>query len=60
MPGTMASMPYLAVPLVLGGMSSCGTDWPTSVYWPGVFSLIAFSSSAVHTLLALPSETILA
>ena len=56
----MASMPYLAVPLVLGGMSSCGTDWPTSVYWPGVFSLIAFSSSAVHTLLALPSETILA
>src|SRR4029077_6000697 len=44
----------------LGGMSSCGTDWPTSVYWPGVFSLIAFSSSAVHTLLSLPSETILA
>ncbi len=53
-------MPNLAVPLVLGGMSSCGTDWPTSERWSGVLSFSAFSSSGVHTLVAFPSETILA
>ena len=27
-----ASMPYLAVPFVFAGMSSCGSDWPIFVY----------------------------
>ena len=57
MPGSITSMPYLAVPLVLEGMSSCGTDTPIMVYWSGVFSLIAFSSSGVKVLVALPLFT---
>jgi hypothetical protein len=32
MPGSMTSMPYLAVPSLLEGMSSCGTETPTRVY----------------------------
>ncbi len=32
MPGRKVSMPYLAVPLVFDGMSSCGTDTPIMVY----------------------------
>ena len=50
-------MPYLQVPLVFEGMSSCGNEWPILVYWSGVLSLMALSSSAVHTLLALPLLT---
>ncbi len=51
-------MPYLAVPLVLGGMSSCGTDTPTLVYWSGVLSVIALRSSGVKVLVILPLLTI--
>src|SRR6266576_1614186 len=36
-----ASIPNLAVPSVLLGMSSCCTERPISTYWSGVFSLIA-------------------
>src|SRR4051795_5587586 len=57
MPGNMTSMPYLAVPLVFGGISSCGTETPTMVYWSGVFSLIALSSSGVKVLVILPLLT---
>ena len=32
-------MPYLAVPLVLAGMSSCGTDLPIKTYWSGCLQL---------------------
>src|SRR3954447_12849354 len=58
MPGSITSMPYFAVPLTLDGMSSCGTETPIMVYWSGVFSLIAFSSSGVKVLVALPLLTI--
>src|SRR6266581_4273100 len=58
MPGSMTSMPYFAVPLVLAGMSSCGTDMPIRAYWSGVFSVIALSSSGVKVLVALPLLTI--
>src|SRR3569833_1026683 len=58
MPGSMTSMPYLAVPLIFGGISSCGTETPTIVYWSGVFSLIALSSSGVKVLVILPLLTI--
>ena len=58
MPGSMTSMPYLAVPLVLEGISSCGTETPIMVYWSGVLSLIALSSSGVKVLVALPLLTI--
>src|ERR1700687_4674696 len=57
-PGNMTSMPYLAVPLVLEGISSCGTDTPVMVYWSDVFSLIAFSSSGVKVFVAFPLLTI--
>ena len=57
MPGRLTSMPYLAVPLLLEGMSSCGTETPTRVYWSGVFNLIAFNSSGVKVLVALPLLT---
>ena len=53
-------MPYLAVPFVFAGMSSCGSDCPIFVYWSVVFSLIALSSSADQALLALPPATICA
>src|SRR3954452_14044259 len=53
----MTSVPYLAVPLVFGGLSSCGTETPTMVYWSGVFSLIALSSSGVKVLVILPLLT---
>src|ERR1051325_4252201 len=53
----MTSMPYLAVPLVFGGISSCGTETPIMVYWSGVFSLIAFSSAGVKVLVILPLLT---
>src|SRR6185369_128142 len=58
MPGNMTSMPYLADPLLLGGISSCGTETPIMVYWSGVFSLIALSSSGVKVLVILPLLTI--
>src|SRR6266478_613490 len=58
MPGSMTSMPYFAVPLVLDGMSICGTDTPITLYWSGVFSVIALSSSGVKVLVALPLLTI--
>src|SRR3954454_12961124 len=58
MPGSITSMPYFAVPLTLDGMSSCGTETPIMVYWSGVFSLIALSSSGVKVLVALPLLTI--
>ncbi len=60
MPGTCASMPYLQVPLVFDGMSSCGSEWPILVYWSGVFSVIALSSSGDQALFALPLCTICA
>src|SRR3954452_7866906 len=58
MPGSMTSMPYLADPLIFGGISSCGTETPTIVYWSGVFSLIVLSSSGVKVLVILPLLTI--
>ncbi len=57
MPGSMTSMPYLAVPLVFDGISSCGTETPILVYWSGVLSLIALRSSGVKVLVALPLLT---
>ena len=57
MPGSMTSMPYLVVPFVLPGMSSCGTETPIMVYWSGVFSLIALRSSAEKVLVILPLLT---
>src|SRR3984885_2732570 len=57
MPGSMTSMPYLAVPLVFEGISSCGTETPIMVYWSGDLSLIALSSSGVKVLVALPLLT---
>ena len=51
-------MPYLHVPFVFDGMSSCGSDWPTFVRWLGVFSVMALSSSGVQVLFALPLFTI--
>src|SRR5438445_186798 len=57
MPGNMTSMPYLADPLVLEGMSSWGTETPIMVYWSGDFSLIALSSSGVKVFVALPLLT---
>ena len=57
MPGSMVSMPYFAVPLVFDGISSCGTETPIMVYWSGVFSLIALSSSGVKVLVILPLLT---
>src|SRR6266568_582576 len=57
MPGNITSMPYLAVPLVFDGISSCGTETPILVYWSGVLSLIALSSSGVKVLVALPLLT---
>src|SRR5271169_4532037 len=57
MPGNMTSMPYLADPLVFEGISSCGTETPIMVYWSGVLSLIALSSSGVKVLVALPLLT---
>src|SRR3979490_1810740 len=57
MPGSMTSMPYLAVPLVFDGISSCGTETPILVYWSGLFSWIALSSSGVKVLVALPLLT---
>ncbi len=58
MPGSMTSMPYFAAPLTFGGISSCGTETPTIVYWSGVLSLIALSSSGVKVLVILPLLTI--
>src|SRR3954449_8385553 len=54
----MTSMPYLAEPLVLDGMSSCGTETPIMVYWSGVLSCTALSSSGVKVLVILPLLTI--
>src|SRR3954447_22859303 len=53
----MTSMPYLAEPLVLDGISSCGTETPIMVYWSGVLSCTALSSSGVKVLVALPLLT---
>src|SRR3954449_3431607 len=54
----MTSMPYLAEPLVLDGISSCGTETPIMVYWSGVLSCTALSSSGVKVLVILPLLTI--
>jgi len=47
-PGTRASMPYLAAPVVLAGTSTRGMPLPSSRYSPGFFrSLVASSADGV-------------
>ena len=57
MPGRNESMRTSSPRASSPGMSSCGRDWPIIVYWSGVLSTIALSSSGVKVFVALPLLT---